>query len=192
MKILPLAVICGSLVLNQTAIAEDLLYPKRTYDALYEIKTEKMPTSTIRMGSDGKGLTLSESKSANQSTRSITDFPNKETITLIMSSKMLMRTPMTVNTAPSLKNEDLGKQPGVKKLGAKVIDGHPCHGYESAKQAGSTTQTWIGDDTNFLVYSETTGPSFNSTMSLTSWSDKAPPPDDFKIPTGWKEMSVGK
>jgi hypothetical protein len=191
MKVLPPAVLIASLFFMQSAFAEDLPYPKKAYDATYEIKAST-GDSTMRMGSNGKGLMFVQSmgKSKTMDTTSITDYPNKVVITVIPASKMIMRTPMTT-TQPVITDVQSAQKQGAKSLGAKTVDGHPCHGFESSTK-GIISQVWIGDDIQHMVHSDTTGPNFKSSMSLKTWSDKAPSADAFKTPAGYKEMSTGK
>jgi hypothetical protein len=113
-------------------------------------------------------------------------------ITVIPASKMIMRTPMTtLTTQPVITDVQSAQKQGAKSLGAKIVDGHPCHGFETSTK-GVISQVWIGDDIQHMVHSDTTGPNFKSSMSLKTWSDKAPAPELFKTPVGYKEMSIGK
>ncbi len=76
------------------------------------------------------------------------------------------------------------KDPDRKSLGTKVIDGHPCHGYENENDQG-ICQSWIGDDINYLVYWECALPKGTLVMRLKSWSTVIPPADIFRIPPGY-------
>jgi len=76
-----------------------------------------------------------------------------------------------------------------QSLGAKVIDGHPCHGWRSTSQ-GATTDSWLGDDIGFLVYSATASARGNTTMRLKSYSAAAPAAQLFTVPADYRVMNL--
>ncbi len=160
--------------------------PMRAYDAVYEL-TSPTGKGSIHQMSDGKGHLRTESSQGGQKVVSIFDYPGKVCITLLETQKMYMKQPMTPVQADSADVDKLKKT--AKDIGSKVIDSHPCHGYES-KVGGSVTQSWIGDDIQNLVHSESTTPQGKTSMSLKSFSKNAPAGDLLAVPSGYKEMKM--
>jgi hypothetical protein len=157
----------------------------KAYDAGYDI-TSPAGKSTLHQMSDGKGHMRSESTTGAMKTISIMDFPGKVAYTVMAAQKMYMKTPMTA----AQETSDPTKQPPKgKSLGAKVIDSHPCHGYESGEN-GAVSQVWIGDDIQNLVHSETKTAGGKTVMALKSYDAKAPAQDLLLIPAGCKEMKM--
>jgi hypothetical protein len=167
--------------------ADELEGPKVAFDATY---TASGPngTSTMRMISDGKGHMRTETTTAGQKFVSIMDYPAKQAITLIESTKMAMKTALKAN-GPEVHDPETAKKANAKPLGVKVINGHPAHGWEYTSASGKV-QTWTGDDIKYLVKSETTTPQGKMTMDLQKFSSAAPTADQFTVPAGYKLMSI--
>ena len=158
----------------------------RAYDAVYELSSPAGKGSMHQM-SDGKGHLRTETVQGGQKIVSILDFPGKVAITLIDAQKMIMKQPMTPAQADTA---DLDKQKKTsKEIGSKVIDSHPCHGYES-KTGSIVSQIWIGDDIQNLVRSESSTPQGKSSMTLKSYSKNAPAADLLAVPAGYKELKM--
>lgn len=183
-----LASLCSLSITLIPALAADIDYPKQVFDATYETKDTKIGNHSMRMVCDGKGHMRVESEAGGQKTVSIMDYPNKVCTTLIEAQHMAMRMPLTA-PQKQITDEASAKREGAKSLGAKVVNGHPCHGYESS-QSGGTSRVWIGDDTRYLVRSETITPNGTIAMDLKAWSTAQPSADMFVVPAGYKEMKL--
>lgn len=186
MKNQPIIAVIACAFAGQAALA-DLQYPKQVFDATYDLKSAA-GDSVMRMASDGKGHMLTVTTANGMKTRSITDYPKMESVTIMDAAKTVVRTKLKGSPAVSSDPESMAKS-GAKAIGTKNIDGHNCHGWESDKN-GTKTTTWIGDDTHYVVHSDTVAAKYTSTMSLKSWSTKGPSADDLKVPAGYKEMNV--
>ncbi len=92
-------------------------------------------------------------------------------------------------TSAQQESGDFKPKANQKSIGSKVVDSHPCHGYET-KQSDSVQQFWIGDDIDNLVHSEVTSKVGKSVISLKSYSKTAPKTDLLAIPSGYKEMKM--
>jgi hypothetical protein len=167
--------------------AAELEGPKMVFDATYTT-TGPTGSSTVRMISDGKGHMRTESSAGGQKFVSIMDYPAKEAITLIEATHMAMKSKLKA-AGPDVHDADTAKKAGAKPLGAKVVNGHPSHGWETTTASGKS-ETWTGDDIHYLVKSETTTPQGKMTMELKSFSNAAPSADAFKVPAGYKEMVI--
>jgi hypothetical protein len=170
---------------TNSALAAKVETPK-AWDAVYQIIS---PTgnSTMHQISDGKGHIRTEQSQSGHTTTTILDFPGKVMTVIMPEQKMYMKNQMT---DADVANANVTKQkPTGKELGAKVIDGHPCHGYESST-GKIVSRAWIGDDIQNLVRSETTTPQGNTTMALKSYSGSAPNQDLTVVPLGYKEMKM--
>jgi len=124
-----------------------------------------------------------ESVSAGQKTVSIMDFPAKTAYALVSQTKQVFKMPLTEGQGGDETAQM--KKLGAKSLGNKVVLGHPCHGWEYTSGTTKTT-IWQGDDIKYLVKSETVSPQTKMTMELTSFTNKAPAADAFKIPADYK------
>jgi hypothetical protein len=179
------AAIVGS---NAAMAADDIQYPKQAYDATYNV-TGSTGSYTMRMASDGKGHVRTENNMKTGKVISLMDYPGKTMTNAMEAQKMIMTMPL--RPTAGTYDEAALKKNGAKSLGAKTMDGHPCHGWESTSTGAvkTTTDSWIGDDTHYLVHSETTMPGGKQVMALKSWSDKAPA-DITDLPKGYKEMKM--
>lgn len=173
------ATVCG-------AYAADLEYPKQAYDATYTT-TGPSGSSSLRMASDGKGHLRTESSSGGYKVISISDYPNKMAYSIMEAQKMVMKVPL--KPTPNVQDAASAKKANAKDLGIKVVNGHPSHGWEYTTDGGKV-QTWIGEDTHCLVKSETTTPQGKMTMDIKTYSGSAPGDDAFKVPAGYKTMTV--
>jgi hypothetical protein len=184
-KVLSLVCLATAVGIGASAQAAD--YPTMTYDATYDLSGTSTK-GTMRMASDGKGHMRTESLINGQKSVTITDYPAKMTTTLMEQGHMAIKTPMT--DAPKASyDQDYSKRKDQKPLGAKVIDGHPCHGYES-KDGATTSDAWIGDDIKYLVHSESKYPQGSTIMALKKFSSTSPSADAFVVPSGYKEMAI--
>jgi hypothetical protein len=159
-------------------------YPTEVFDANYELTNGGVKTQ-MRMASDGKGHFFTETTTAGQRYGTIVDYLNSTSTSLIPQGKMAMKTKLPPSGG-YVADENSVKQMNGKSLGSKTINGHPCHGYEY-KQAGTDTQTWVGDDCKIVVESTTNSAAGKSVMDLKSIA-KNVPADLFKVPAGYKLM----
>ena len=182
----PVLALAALLLTASTASAATPNYPKNAYDAKYDI-TNPQGKSSLRMASDGQGHTLTESKVNGQSYKTLVDYTAGTSTTLIEQGKMAMKSKLPPNSNGGyIADESSAKAQGGKPLGAKVVNGHPCHGYEF-NNAGVKSQTWIGDDCKVMVQSITDSSAGKTTMDLKSVGG-APGADTFKVPSGYKVM----
>lgn len=164
-------------------------YPKQAYDATYEMVSPQGKTE-MRMASDGKGKTLTKTNSMGQQVRMVADFKAGTCTTLMDTAKMAITAKMTEANAQGYDENWYKKKKGVKQLGAKVIAGHPCHGYEYS-ESGTTSQTWVGDDVKIMVQSVTDTPKVGKTTMTLKKIAGAPAATEFNasIPAGYKTMN---
>lgn len=150
-------------------------------DATYE--TASAGTSSVmRSVSDGKGHMRTETTTPQGKVVSIIDYPNSVMWSLIEAQKMAMKLPFDPNAGgPAIRDAQSAEKFGAKPLGVKVIDGHPCHGWQTTVQ-GTTSESWVGDDINTLVYSVSKGSYGESSMHLKSYSAAQPDPSLFTVP----------
>jgi hypothetical protein len=172
------------------AAAQAIEYPKIQFDATYQ-STAPQGTTQMRMVSDGKGHMRVESTASGQKFISISDYPNKMLYSIIEAQHMVMRMPLKDQPEqPQIHDEESAKRANAKSLGAKVVNGHPAHGYEYSTPNG-TTVVWIGDDIHYMVRSEmTTKDGTKVVTDLKQWSAGAPSANDFQVPSGYKVMEV--
>jgi len=179
-----LASVLATLVCCSAALAID--YPKKVFDATYEITSPSGP-STMRMTSDGKGRMRTETHSGGSKFVTIADYPNLASITLLEAQKMAMKGKLSADSYQGSETADMKKK-GAKDLGSKVVAGHPCHGYEYSTAGKFLTQIWIGNDIDWFVQSTATLPTGKSVTTLKSYTTKAPDPTLFSMtpPAGYK------
>ncbi|HEY9772847.1 MAG TPA: hypothetical protein V6C81_03450 [Planktothrix sp.] len=168
-------------------------YLKQAFDANYALTSPALGNGSMRIESDGKGHVRTETICpATGKITSVTDYIEKKVSTVMDKQKMIMTAELSDNNV-NVFDEESAKKAGYKGLGAKNIDGHPCHGFEidSKVPGGKTvsTEEWIGDDTHYLVHSETTTPQGKQITALKKWSNSAPG-DITKLPADYKEMKV--
>jgi YD repeat-containing protein len=183
-----IALTCSSTISTISACAGDVpSYVKKPYDVTMTSTTPAGP-NTIRTSCDGKGHLRSEVDTQGQKTISLIDYPAMTVTSLIVAQKMMIKMPMPAQEDP-ITDAESAKKAHAKDLGSKVMNGHPCHGYETKKD-DTTTQTWVGDDIHYLVHSELTTPKMKCVTDLKSYSDKAPEASLFDVPAGYKEMKM--
>ncbi|MCC6978198.1 MAG: DUF4412 domain-containing protein [Candidatus Melainabacteria bacterium] len=161
-------------------------WSKKPFDASYEVQSAA-GKSSLRMLNDGQGRVRNEMSTAAGKMTSIIDAPAKVMYSIMETQRMA--TKMPYKEAPSVTDEQSAKALNAKSLGVKVIDGHPCHGWQTVNQ-DSTTESWTGDDIGCVVLSTTKGPSYSSTMRLLKYSAAKPSPSDFSVPAGYKVMEM--
>jgi hypothetical protein len=163
-------------------------YITKAYQAVYDETSSSLGNSVRSYASDGKGHGRSEVTSAKgRKTVAILDLPNNQLTILMDETKSAMTIP--------LSQEDLvkmGECAGQMKakgiaLGAKVIDGHPCHGWHYNLD-GISQDLWIGDDIGIRVYSKVQGKFGTQEAHLRSYSGKAPDPSLFLVPAGYHKQ----
>ncbi|HEY9791771.1 MAG TPA: DUF2092 domain-containing protein [Candidatus Obscuribacterales bacterium] len=160
-------------------------YPTQKFDAKYEISSPQGKTD-MRMASDGAGHFMTESVAHGFKSTSLLNYLEGTSTTLIEQGKMAMKTKLPPSGG-MVADESSVKSAGGKQIGAKVVNGHPCHGYEYSA-SGVKTQVWIGDDCHITVQSTTDSAAGKQVMNLKSLAG-APPADVFKVPTGYKMMA---
>lgn len=160
-------------------------YPTEVFDAKYVLTTGAGGKTDMRMASDGKGHFLTQTTTGGQQYGTIVDYLNQTSVSLIPQGKIAMKTKLPA-TGGYVADESSVKQMNGKSLGTKIINGHPCHGYEYVTGTAKT-QTWIGDDCKIVVQSVTQSSAGKSTMELKTIAGK-PTADLFEVPAGYKLM----
>jgi hypothetical protein len=177
--------------MSATVAAGAADYPSKSYDAYYD-RYSAQGNGDYHMASDGKGHQLIEvgQPTLERKQTTIIDFPKKRMVILLAQQKKAMVMPL--NPAQNSADPDAKmKVLGAKPLGSKVIEGHPCHGWQYTER-GNNVETWSGDDTGCTVQSEMTGPSGTETLHLRQYSANAPGPESFNIPPGYELVSAGQ
>lgn len=161
--------------------------PKLVFDATYT-SSNPAGSSIVRMISDGKGHMRTETVVNGSKMVSIMDYPAKSVFTIMDEQKMVMKSPLV--SSPDVHDDESAKKSNAKSLGAKTIAGHPCHGWEYKTPQG-TTAVWIGDDTKYMVKSESIiANGMKSTTEIKSWSRTVPAGTQFTVPADYKMMVV--
>lgn len=161
-------------------------WSKKPYDASYEVQSSAGKNS-LRMVTDGQGRVRNEMSTAAGKMTTIIDAPAKVMYSVMESQRMV--TKMPYKEQPAVTDEQSAKAANAESLGAKVIDGHPCHGWQTVNK-DSTTESWTGDDIGCVVLSTTNGPGYSSTMRLLKYSAAKPSASDFAVPAGYKVMEM--
>ncbi len=172
------------LVVGSTCLAHN--GPTQAFDAVYNVTTP-VGSSLVRMLSDGKGHLRTETQSGGQKIISISDFSNNTGFSILEAQKMVVKSKMTGDIG--VVDETSAKQKNAKSLGTKMIDGHLSQGWQYTSPQG-TTDVWIGNDTHYLVRSESKTKSGNTLMTLKSFSKTTPGSNLFVVPSGYKVMEV--
>lgn len=163
-------------------------WSKKPFDATYNM-TASTGGATVRMICDGQGRQRNETATSSGKVVSIIDNNKKEMWSLIEAQRMAMRIPYNPDPATQATDTEGFKSMNAKALGTKVIDGHPCHGWQTVHQ-GTTVESWTGDDIGCLVYSTSKGKGYESSMKLVKFSATKPDPSMFSLPQGYKVMDV--
>lgn len=159
--------------------------PNFSFDATYEI-IGPFGKGSLRQASDGKGHMLQENTAFNGNKDIlILDYIKKVTTVLVVREKTAIQTEMKNPNRNLIYDEESVRKPGAKLIGTKIFNGHPCHGWEIT-QGPVKSQTWIGDDTKYLVYGESSSGKMKMIKSLKRWSNKAPLSSEFQVPTEYK------
>lgn len=166
----------------------------KAYDATYNY-SDKMGSGTMRMAADGKGRALVETK------RSVNGQPMNSLLVMDANArtcisvsgangqKIAMKMPFQEPT-DVFSNEQIMAKRKAKPIGTKVIDGHPCRGWQYS-EAGVNHEDWIADDIKFLVSGTTSGGASGATnMKLKNHVFQAPPASSFVIPADAKVMDM--
>lgn len=167
-------------------------WQNRTYDATFSMYSPSTQGS-FRIAADGRGHSIVDSKVTQGHSLMIVDAPNKTTfmITEAQGHKMAMKMPYKEASKYATTSEDIRRRNGVP-LGTKVIAGHPCHGYKYNDRETGVTETWLGDDIDFMVETITNAPTEGQTkLTLQTFSASAPPAGTFTLPAGVKIMDMG-
>jgi len=185
-------VLIGIIPCAAKTAAKKLDYPPKAFDALYD-QTSALGTSSYREVSDGKGhvriennMILPGHKHHIKLMVLLEDYPKRQLIVLDSVNKVAHVKPMAPSQSGAPIDKDRIKELAGKSLGVKVIDGHPCHGWEY--DDGGKTQVWFGDDTGCEVQFTTEGQNGTQTQHLRKY-DPLPqnsaalfaPPPDYKI-----------
>lgn len=184
-------VLASIILLGAQSVQAAGSWQTRQYDARYSYSS-KQGNGEYRMASDGKGHALIESNIGNITSTMIVDRPNKTCYSITMmpgGQRMAMKTPYTEQSTAGSTAEEMKKYNG-KQIGARVVEGRPCHGWQYAV-SGSNTESWIGDDIDFMVRSTTSNPQTGATtMVLKSFTPTAPAAAAFTLPAGVKVMDM--
>lgn len=160
-------------------------WPSKAYDLTYAL-TSPSGSSQMRMVSNGKGKIATQTTVANMKMTSIADYPAKMAYSIMDAQKMVYKMKLQPSQGNILSDESAAKLKA-KSLGNKVIDGHPCKGWQYSA-SGVDTETWIATDLEAAVKSVTKSPQGTTTMVLKSVSTKSPDESIFVIPAGYKVM----
>ncbi len=162
-------------------------WSKKPFEASYDVQSAAGKTS-MRMVNDGQGHMRNEMSTAAGKMISIIDVPNKVMYSVMESQRMVTKMPYK-DSGTGVTDEQSAKAANAKELGAKVIDGHPCHGWQTVS-SGATTESWTGDDIGCVVLSTTKGPNYTSGMKLLKYSAAKPNASEFVVPSGYKVMEM--
>ena len=168
MRKVAVSLVVATMAAANAAWAAD--YPK-PYDSTYEMTMEGYGTQQIHYMSDGKGHERDESTDPKGAVSVVLlDYPQHTvTSTTVMDGKKrFMKSPL-----PDYEGNESFKK-GAKELGAKEIDGHPCHGWEITNKNGQVNQIWTDDKTDCAVLTLGLGPGPKITTELKSYVDTAP------------------
>jgi len=174
------SLVVATLAAVNTAWAAD--YPK-PYESTYETNIDGYGTQQIHYLCDGKGHVRTETTDPKgEVSVNLMDYPQHTitTTTIINGQKRFMKSPL-----PDYEGTAAYKQ-GAKELGAKEIDGHPCHGYETTYKNGQVNQIWTDDKTDCAILTLGLGPGPKITTKMKSYVDTAPTfsmelPGDYKL-----------
>jgi hypothetical protein len=158
--------------------------PKVAYQATYEMTSPGQPSMTNTSWSDGRGHTRTEQVVAGRKSATIIDFNAKVMYSVVDETKSVMKIPL--NESAWKYDPDYMKRTGWQSLGAKVVEGHPCTGWQ-INTGGHLTQIWTGTDTDCTVLSLQDG---KPNMRLLSFQRTNPPAALFSIPAGYKLMDM--
>lgn len=161
-------------------------WSKKPFDATYDVHSAAGKT-TLRMLTDGQGHVRNDMTTAAGKMISIIDIPNKVMYSIMESQHLATKLPY--QDSGSITDEQSAKAANAKSLGAKVIDGHPCHGWQTVNK-DTTTESWTGDDIGCVVFSTTKGPNYTSEMKLVKYSPTKPGASEFAVPSGYKLMEA--
>lgn len=161
----------------------------KAYDATYET-TAAGTTSAMRYICDANGHVRIEVSTPQGKAISLIDYPKKTMWSLVEAQKMAMKLPFNPDAGgPAIRDAQSALEHGANTLGSKVVEGHPCHGWETTIQ-GTRSESWVGDDINALVLAVTSGPAGETTMRLKSYSAAQPEASLFTVPADYKVMDV--
>ena len=162
-------------------------WAKKPFDASYDVQSAAGKTS-LRMVTDGQGHMRNEMTTTAGKMISIIDAPKKVMYSVMESQRMVTKLPYN-DAGAGVTDEQSAKAMNAKSLGAKVIDGHPCHGWQTVVK-DATTDSWTGDDIGCVVLSTTKGPNYTSGMKLIKYSAAKPTASEFVVPSGYKVMEM--
>lgn len=166
------------------AVANEVTYHK-PYDCTYD-STKNGVVSHQHCMCDGKGHMRVETETNGQTNLMLADYTDKSLIvTYQLHGKNVFQkshndSPDYVPTAEQYKKWT--------PLGAKVVNGYACHGYEKSYPSGQKQTDWVADDTEAIVLSEAHGVQ-DSVLELKSYSQKAPT-FSMELPPGFVEQKL--
>jgi len=183
-NILWLAGLAALFAISASAPAQAVDYPRRAYEATY-ITTGPTGTTTMRLASDGKGHTMSETEAGLYHVISILDYPGKVCLMIRPEQKRILKMAME-DGQNNLFEGTAEKPPNATSLGSKVIDGHPCKGWKYGSAASGQIEIWLADDIELAVKTIIT-PKVGGTRTtvLKSYSAATPPAATFAAPVGY-------
>ncbi len=155
-------------------------YPK-PYENTYETNIEGYGTEQLHSMNDGKGHIRTETTNPKgEVSLLLLDYPQHTVIstTVISGQKRFMKSPL-----PDYEGTEEYKK-DAKELGAREIDGHPCHGWEKTYKNGQVNRMWTDDKTDCTILTEGMGPGPKITTKLKSWVDTAPT-FSMELPSGY-------
>lgn len=162
-------------------------WSKKAFDATYDMQSAA-GKGTLRMVNDGQGRMRNDMNLTSGKTTTIIDAPGKVMYSISEAQHMVVKMPYK-DTSVNITDEQSAKAANAKSLGTKVIDGHPCHGWQTSMN-DATTESWTGDDIGCVVLSTTKAPSYSTSMKLTKYSAAKPAASEFSVPAGYKVMEM--
>lgn len=157
--------------------------PKIPFQATFE-HTQAGTVTRQTTYSDGRGHMRSEYTGQNGTvTASIMDFPAKCMYSINDPLKTVMKMPLDSKWRT---DDDYMTKMKAQKLAPRVIDGHPCTGWQYNTD-GHVTQIWTGTDTDCTVLMTTDNA---PTMRLKTFARTNPPAQLFAVPAGYKVQDM--
>jgi hypothetical protein len=173
------------MIATSAAKADEPCYPHVAFDATFYTQSTTAGSGLARHVSDGRGRLRVEIQQADNNQIGIVDYVHGNTTELVPAKQIAARTPVV----PRQCMDEVSVKQDSTPIGAQVVDGHPCHGYER-HQGLFTSRIWIGDDTHYMVHSDTYFQKDKSTFALKDWSAEQPSPNLFEIPANYQIVDL--
>ncbi|HEY9789281.1 MAG TPA: hypothetical protein V6D22_02700 [Candidatus Obscuribacterales bacterium] len=161
--------------------------PRYAFDAYY---LETPSNANIHMLSDGQGKLRTEVEKGGQKSVTVSDFANQVGYQIVDPQRMVLRYRLRPGAGHDVHDDASARRLGAKGTGVQIMHNHACHVWEYAGATGKTT-TWVADDVDYLVRSQTTTPNGQSYgLDLKMITRTNPSPSLFAVPAGYKIVNV--